>query len=530
MRNNQPVTQREVMLADDDFIVTITDPKGVITYANESFVRISGYAEAELVGAPHNIVRHPDMPPEAFADLWTVIRRGFPWSGLVKNRCKNGDFYWVQAGITPIMLDGHISGYVSVRTRPSREAVAFAERLYAEFRGGNPRRLAIHDGGFIRTGLMGLPRRFLSMPFHRRLWITMGAMACMALGIGWLPLLAGRLGLDPTLAVWVSAIASVGLAAACAAVVLYLDNRVGKPLQRAIRVAQAIAGGDVSKRFDPRHGGDLTRFLSSLNLMNSKLTAVLIEVRRNVGGISDAVGQLAQGTIDLSGRTERQAESVRDTAQATGELTESVQANVRSIQEATSLAGRATAQGREGMAMATQAIETMEQIGAASHQVGDITGLIDSIAFQTNILALNASVEAARAGQQGRGFAVVASEVRALAERSAAAARDIKGLIENTRVRVEQGTDIVRDTGRKIDDIVGRIDELSAIVARINSTTGSQSDGVSHINEAVGALEGVTQQNAALVEESSAAAAMLREQVRQLSDAIAVFRFSQGRK
>ncbi len=533
MRENLPVTSREVPIDGSDFVVSITDTEGLITYVNDAFVRICGYTREELIGVPHNMLRHPDMPPEVFADLWATIQHGFPWHGLIKSRCKNGDYCWGEAGVTPVMQDGRISGYVSVRTKPRPEVVAQCERQYAEIRRGNAHHLVVRDGMVHRSGIAGLIHRFMSIPFHKRLWVTLGGVAMLGLSAGWLPLLANSIALPAVIAEhlpYVVAACGSGVALAMVAVVFYMDTRIGVPLMRATRVAQRVVAGDISARFDVQNGAELRRFLTALNLMNAKLTAVLMDVRSNIDGTSEAVAQLAQGSVDLSDRTERQADRVRGTAQSTGDLTQAVDGNVRSVHDASTLATEAKAIAHRGLEMASRAVATMKDIDDDSRKVAEITALIDSIAFQTNILALNAAVEAARAGQQGRGFAVVASEVRALAERSAHAARDIKTLIDGARTRISDGAQIVRDTGQAIEGVVQSIERVSQTVEQIRGATDQQAQGVATINEAVVELDDVTQQNAALVEESSAAANMLRQQMKRLVEAIDVFRFSRDAK
>jgi len=529
VRENLPVTNREVALHGDDFIVSITDTQGHITYANDAFMRLTGYAHDELIGQPHNLLRHPDMPPEVFADMWSTIQNGYPWHGFIKSRCKNGDYSWGEAGVTPIMQGTAISGFVSVRTKPRPEVIEEYERHYADMRNGNPHKLAVREGVVHRTGLLGLINRFLSIPFYKRLWITLGALGMLGLYIGWAPMLAGS-GVLPQFLVthgtWLSAAGGCVFALGMLATVIYLDVRISIPLLRATRIAQRVVSGDISARFDVEHGAELRRFLSALNLMNAKLTAVLLDVRVNVQGTAEAVTQLTQGSVDLSNRTERQADRVRGTAQNSTDLTRAVEGNVHSVHDVSSLASRAKSIAHQGMQMASQAVSTMEQIDDDSRKVADISAVIDGIAFQTNILALNAAVEAARAGQQGRGFAVVASEVRALAERSAHAAREIKTLIESTRSRILDGARIVREAGQTIEGVVESIDAVARSVDAIRLATDQQAQGVANINDAVAELDEVTQQNAALVEESSAAANMLGQRMSRLEEVVEVFSVS----
>jgi methyl-accepting chemotaxis protein len=287
--------------------------------------------------------------------------------------------------------------------------------------------------------------------------------------------------------------------------------------------AQRIANGDLSGTI-PIRTGDESSLFAALHLMQKALTETVSQVRQGSESVATASAQIAQGNQDLSSRTEEQASALQQTAATMEQLSSTVRNNADSALQANQLAQAAADVASQGGEVVGQVVGTMQGISESSRKVGDIIGVIDGIAFQTNILALNAAVEAARAGEQGRGFAVVAGEVRTLAQRSAEAAKEIKALITRNVEQVEQGTTLVDRAGKTMDEIVGSIKRVSEIVAEISSATNEQSNGVQQVGDAVGQMDQVTQQNAALVEESAAAAESLKTQAQQLVQAVAFFK------
>ena len=294
----------------------------------------------------------------------------------------------------------------------------------------------------------------------------------------------------------------------------------------ARRMAERIAAGDLSP--EPLRAGEdeLGRMVQAMEAMRLSLTEVVGTVRENAVSVAAASAQIAQGNIDLSSRTEQQAAALQQTAATMDQLGSTVSHNADHAREADGLAREASTLASRGGEMVSQVVGTMGGISEASRKIGDIIGVVDSIAFQTNILALNAAVEAARAGEQGRGFAVVATEVRNLAQRSAEAAREIKALISTSVERVEQGVSLVDQTGRSVGEVVASIRRVSDIVAQISAASAEQSTGVAQVGQAVTQMDRATQQNAALVEQSAAAAGTLKSQAEQLVDAVARFRIA----
>ena len=304
----------------------------------------------------------------------------------------------------------------------------------------------------------------------------------------------------------------------------WITRSITAPLRQAVRVAQAVSEGDLRSEIEVHSRDEAGQLLSALQHMNNSLTGIVNEVRHSSDTIATATSQIAAGNLDLSSRTEEQAAALEETTASMHELASTVKQNYDSGKHANELAESASQVAVRGGEVVGQVVHTMESINASSRKIADIIGVIDSIAFQTNILALNAAVEAARAGEQGRGFAVVAGEVRQLAGRSAEAAKEIKGLIEASVRNVSEGCMLVEKAGSTMDEIVVSVRRVSDIMGEISSASADQSHGIDQINEAMGQMDQVTQSNAALVEESAAAAQSLERQAQTLVHTVSVFR------
>ncbi len=674
MRVNLPVTNVEKILQDNDVIISKTDTKGLITYINKTFCDISGFAEEELIGAPHNIVRHPDMPPAAFKDLWDTIQAGKSWKGLVKNRCKNGDHYWVEANANPIYENGQIVGYMSLRSKPSREQVEFAEGLYRKIREGKARGWKVKEGRALRSGVTGLWNRVRKPSAAMRMVMLAGFMLAVTVAIGatgvvgmsmanegmrtiyddrMVPLeqvtqidrliLRNRLliavslvtpepgyvrgnmdQMDQNIAeigkTWDAYMATYltpeekrladkffedrrkfvveGLKPAGAALragkldearkivanqlrplyipvgegvnaLIKLQTDVGKqeyeaaasryntlrlitiaaivlagvlglfmawllirsivrPLKEVEDVSMAMSSGDLTRNIDVQTDDEVGRVLQAVKNINGNLRGIVADVRLGSGSIAQASKQVAAGGSDLSQRTQEQASALEETASSMEEMTSTVKQNADNARQANQLAAGARDQAERGGSVVTSAVSAMNEINASSKKIADIIGVIDEIAFQTNLLALNAAVEAARAGEQGRGFAVVASEVRNLAQRSAAAAKEIKGLIGDSVEKVKTGSELVDASGKTLTEIVDSVKKVTDIVAEIAAASQEQSAGIDQVNKAVMQMDEMTQQNAALVEESSSASRAMEEQAQKLQEQMGFFRLGAG--
>jgi len=315
-------------------------------------------------------------------------------------------------------------------------------------------------------------------------------------------------------------ILSVLLGGACA---WLISRSITRPLQHAVQLAETVAGGDLTSRIEVRSKDETGQLLQALKHMNDSLNQVVGQVRSGTEAIATASGQIAAGNLDLSARTEQQASSLEETASSMEQLTSTVKQNADNAQQANQLAASASTVAQQGGAVVAQVVATMGSISASSKKIVDIIGVIDGIAFQTNILALNAAVEAARAGEQGRGFAVVAAEVRNLAQRSAAAAKEIKTLIGDSVDKVDSGTRLVDQAGGTMTEIVASVQRVTDIMAEITAASAEQTAGIEQINQAIAQMDEVTQQNAALVEEAAAASDAMQQQAGALAQVVSVF-------
>lgn len=321
----------------------------------------------------------------------------------------------------------------------------------------------------------------------------------------------------------------LGAAAMLVAAVLAwrMSQSITRPMAQAVQVAQAVAAGNLGNHIEVKTGDETGQLLLALKEMNTSLTRIVSEVRSGSDSIATATSQIATGNLDLSSRTEEQASALEETTAAMQELAGTVQQNFASGKQAANLAESASQVALRGGQVVSEVVHTMETINTSSRKIADIIGIIDGIAFQTNILALNAAVEAARAGEQGRGFAVVASEVRALAGRSADAAKEIKGLIDESVTNVDSGCVLVEKAGSTMDEIVVSVRRVADIMNEISEASQDQGLGIEQIKQAMMQMDAVTQQNAALVEEAAAAAQSLEGQAQGLVSAVSVFRGSQ---
>ena len=309
---------------------------------------------------------------------------------------------------------------------------------------------------------------------------------------------------------------------------VFLRRRVLQPLQEAGHHFDRIAGGDLTARIEARNTNEIGLLFAALKRMQESLTRTVSAVRRGVDEINVGSHEIAAGNTDLSSRTEQQAASLEETAASMEQLASTVKQNADNARQANQLAASASDVAERGGSAVSEVVTTMHGISASSRKISEIVSVIDGIAFQTNILALNAAVEAARAGEQGKGFAVVAGEVRSLAQRSAQAAKEIKGLIEDSVGKVGAGSQQVERAGATMQEIVASVKRVTDIMGEISAASEEQSSGIDQVNRAVSQMDEVTQQNAALVEEAAAAAGSLQEQAQRLAEAVAVFKINAG--
>ena len=305
-----------------------------------------------------------------------------------------------------------------------------------------------------------------------------------------------------------------------------LPRTIVTPLNEAVRVARAVAEGDLSQGIHSERGDEIGQLLSSMDAMRAGLSDMVIRVRTGSDRIRNSSAEIAAGNNDLSHRTEEQSSSLQQTAAAMEQMTASVQNSAQTATDVSAIAAEASESARHGGELVGQVVSTMHDITESSKRISEIIGTIDGIAFQTNILALNAAVEAARAGEQGKGFAVVASEVRSLAQRSAEAAKQIRSLISDSVNHVGTGAALVGDAGAAMDDIVEKVEKVAGLIRAISNAAAEQNDGIRQVNQAVAVLDQGTQQNAALVEQSAAAAESLKVQALELTKVVDQFKVS----
>jgi aerotaxis receptor len=512
MRTNLPVSQSEYTFDRAQTLISVTDTKGRITYCNPAFVEVSGFTNSELLGQSHNIVRHPDMPAEAFRDMWATIGSQQPWTGLVKNRRKNGDFYWVQANATP-MLDGdQITGFLSVRTVPSREAVRDAEVIYQRMRTQAERgqaSIGLQQGEVVRLGWRGRLQRLMQPGILLQLGLLQALTAAAVLA-------------------WPVEIAA-GLALGLGALAINLVYRQTLlPMQLLVRDANCLAAGDLAHPIATGTRGPVGQLQQALMQMSLNLRTVVSDVRSDIESLALSVREIADGNQDLSERTESQASSLQETAASMEQITSTVQQSAASAQRGTQLARETIQITERSNAAVNSASESMGGIAQSSKKITEIIQLIEGVAFQTNILALNAAVEAARAGDQGRGFAVVASEVRSLAQRTTAAAKEIKQLITHSADQIGHGEEHTSLAQQRMATALESVEKVSLVLAEVSQAANEQTLGISQINEAVTQLDSLTQQNAAMVEELAATAQSLHGQVEGVSQTMRLFRLRAG--
>lgn len=521
MRNDVPVTNSEYILKDAETIVSKTDLRGMITYVNQDFCNISGFSEQELIGSPQNIVRHPDMPSEAFEDFWRTIKAGKAWTGMVKNRCKNGDHYWVEANAAPMLENGKMVGYTSIRVKPSRQQVAAAERAYREIKIGS-KEIEVREGAAVRRSFF---RRFdvsTMLSIRSKIMLSCGLLALLFTAN-----LSIAASASQQFTGWSITVSTLGIALSLLFGYLLYQAAI-VPLERARCDIERMSAGDLSGRIDAEGDDELGKLVQSLHVLQINVKLLVGQIKEATEVVDSGAGEIAAGNADLSARTESQASALEQTAASMEELTSTVKQNADNAREANRLVASASETAIKGGAAVAQVVGTMGSIRESSRKIVDIIGVIDGIAFQTNILALNAAVEAARAGEQGRGFAAVASEVRNLAQRSAAAAKEITGLIVDSVEKVEAGSKLVDDAGKTMDQIVTSVQQAAGYMLDITSASQEQSDGIEQVNQAISQMDETTQQNAALVEQAAAAAENMQNEATRLAQLVNTFKLVSG--
>ncbi len=517
MRTNLPVTQREHPLPADAALVSVTDLKGRITYCNDDFITASGFNREELLGQPHNLVRHPDMPEEAFRDLWDSVRAGHTWRGLVKNRRKNGDHYWVEAFVTPLMSQDALIGYLSVRSTPTQDQVAAAEALYLRMQDDashNRRHIALHRGHVQHMDAFSRLRRWLKPSARTQLALLMTLTA----GIG-----AASTQLN--LPIWLAALIDISVAIAIGAVIWVSGTR---PIRQLLSNARQITGCDLTVPLPIDEHGLIGELQTMIVQMTANQRALVHDFRTGIGHLRGNVSEIAAGNNELSSRAESQASNLEQTAASMEQVNGAARHTAESAEEGSRLASETLSVAHQSDQAVEAVAETMGKITESSRQIGEITQVIESVAFQTNILALNAAVEAARAGEAGRGFAVVASEVRALAQRTSNAAREIRGLIDESTRRIEDGNQRTLQARERMSQVLSEVSKVAALLAEISHASNEQRIGIDQVSSAVGQLDSITQQNAAMSEELAATTKELESHIGEADTTSRIFRLMQA--
>ncbi|WP_424626000.1 methyl-accepting chemotaxis protein [Achromobacter marplatensis] len=527
MRNNQPVYDKEYTLHDEQYLISRTNARGRIIYANPAFVEVSGFSREELVGAAHNIVRHPDMPEAAFEDLWRTIQRGESWTGVVKNRRKDGGYYWVLANVTPIIERGETVCYASVRVKPTQAQIDAADKLYKRLRDGTARGVRLVRGQARPTGIAGILAR-------GKLWRLTGVRSRM---LAWAMLAS-------TLFLGAAGVALYGMfdrmqpeelaiaAAVLAAGVILIfasgwgfARSISGLLATATDFTRQIAAGNLSTPLPSASLRDEIGALKfSLEVMRKSLVSITRDVHDGIESALHSASEIADGNEDLSAHTQRQAASLEEAAASMEQLAATVKQNASNAHGADRMASQASDVAKRGGQVVNEAVAAMHGIVESSSRITEVVGIIDGIAFQTNILALNAAVEAARAGESGKGFAVVATEVRSLAQKSATAAREIKALIEASNERVNDGVRHVERAGAAMLDIVDSVQQVTQIMNEIAATSTEQHTGIDNVSRTISETDTAAQRNAVRVEQAALAVDNLRTRGAQLRHAIEVFR------
>jgi aerotaxis receptor len=521
MRDNGGVTQREYVLNDGDVLISKTDSQSHILYANQAFIDASGFSYEELYHSPHNLVRHPDMPKAVFQDMWQDLQAGKYWSGLVKNRRKNGDHYWVRANVVPIREGNKVTGFCSIRIKPNSQEVAHAEEVYRDIREQGRRYEVKHGVAYRRSLRRLMPLNFKSMRVKSAVsaFISFGLFS----GLG----IAASITLNQLAPQSSADIAFLGIGVVgglgIGAWQLYNGLRNRRFFYSTNDFALQLAAGNLEASI-PRMGKrEMDNTLSTMNFMRRSLEALIGDLNTRVELVSPAVASISQGNEAMAARLEQQASAVQQTAASAEEISSTVAQSADNATQASNASmGNVSEVDHTSDVMGNLA-SAMEEITQHADNMAGIVSTIDTIAFQTNILALNASVEAARAGEHGRGFAVVAEEVRKLASQSADAAKQVQGLIDQARKSIHGGQTQAHEATDAMEKIRSASHRVNDLMGEITAATHEQSQGISQISSAINDIDQSTQSSAASMSTYKDATNELTEQIRGLSHSAMAF-------
>lgn len=538
MKKNFPVTQNEVPFPPGKYIVSRTDLKGIITYANDTFIEISGFTREELMGKNHNVVRHPDMLPEAFAWLWETLKEGRPWRGMVKNRCKNGDFYWVDALVVPVLQEDQTIGYMSVRTAPSRAQIAEAEALYAKLRDGQAK--------------IPQPTAWMRMPLKAKLnGLVLWLVGAQVIGAA-TNLLGPSVGIDAATSERILQVLGISSVAAGVSL-LFIQNQMMTIINRIVGRLEHIAQGNLTDEIPLHRVDELGRLNDALVTMQTHLKAMMSEIAESAELVGKSAEVLAAEMEQTQQVTEIQSSAACSIAAAVEELVASVNEIAGNAQMASEAVGashdllhNASQRMSESQQASQEVVSTVEAAGQTMSQlfqsifaIDRVSQVIRGISEQTNLLALNAAIEAARAGESGRGFAVVADEVRKLAESAGKQTAEITQSIQEiqriTQIAVSTmesagthvaGANTAADAARSgLDAVSVHGEKVASISQHIADGTRQQSAAGNEIAIQVeGIVSGIDQTSGSIAEVTRKTGEMKNTSGR-LRELISYFRF-----
>lgn len=518
MKNNQPVTLREHSLQSGDRLLSTTDLKGIITDANAAFIRVSGFSREELLGSSHNIVRHPDMPADVFAGMWSNLRNGKPWMGLVKNRCKNGDHYYVDAHVTPIFEGERMVGYQSVRVASDRAIVRRAEALYAQ----------------LRRGKLSAIQKLLpqNLPHPIKAWIVAVLIAAPAL-------IAAAIGGD-----WMVAVLTLFISGALAQMLV-------RPLVRLAAANREHFQNDVAQLVFSGRSDEIGQLQSLLHAQNALSRTILVRVSYAADALSEVAGQTTGIVEHTTEGVRRQQLEVDQVATAMNEMAATVNEVARNAEETARASQDVLGRTETGAQLVSGAIadiealsravedatKVIERLQAESQSIGSVVDVISNIASETNLLALNAAIEAARAGDQGRGFAVVADEVRNLASHTQKSTDEIQQMIKSIQQssvaavevmqsgqqRAAASVELSRRVGQSFQEISLAVDRITSMNAQVATASEEQTAVTEEINRNLTGITGVASDTLASAHQTAATSQRLHKLVDDLQSMLKQF-------